>query len=104
MTGKAITTDGLKEIPSNTTDPQLPPLIFPTDKQRNNIKPINKTAITILMHGDSLYNSSAMTKEEHKDTVIELNWYVRAIFNGGPFDRHSHHHPVLGFEGNQGHW
>lgn len=60
--------------PGAQGDDLLPPLIFPTDKQKNNIVPINKTAIKILMHEDDIYNTSnsdsTMTKDGHnKDTL-----------------------------------
>lgn len=72
VSGKAIDGGGVKSS-KDTSDSLLPPLIFPTDPTRNNIMPINKTLIKILMHEDDLTNSSApMTKESDKETVSEL--------------------------------
>lgn len=85
MNGKAI--DDVRPVqPAPATDSEhpvlLPPLIFPTDKKHNNIVPINKTAIKILMHEDDYYNSSSsgssdkMTKDDevaaevHKEVTV----------------------------------
>lgn len=53
----------------------MPPLIFPTDKQKNKILPVNKTAIKILMHEDDFYNSSSsVTKEADKEKTVSDRW------------------------------
>lgn len=90
MNGKAIDEVRLAQ-PTTAADSEhpvdlLPPLIFPTDKKHNNIVPINKTAIKILMHEDDYYNSSSsnsdkMTKEG--DAAAEVHKEVTV--SGSPF-------------------
>lgn len=79
VSGKAIDNNsGLKASDdpvqlstTGSTGADMPPLIFPTDKQRNKILPVNKTAIKILMHEDDFYNSSSsVTKEEDKEKTV----------------------------------